>query len=314
MVFDLRSNEDRMKQLGKSVSTRSKQYRVKRIDINVKINVLAYSVEVLGGFLLGCLSLVQPATFLYIGVEIWYGNVIPSCYLLNSSDTKAFVMEQGWAIALSNLFKKSKPTLKEKGNNLAENQADDPIQGRKSENASEGRHAKQSSGRRCAIKIEGDGTSSKFDKDAKPGERTKSMHFGTLTQRSVHPTSPIVRPKNGQLGAPINSKSSLNQLPCLHSEKYFSPRDSYEHPKPGPNKEVILHELDDIIERNTKGEVVQKYENNARHTKTSNGNQKYFYQTPSVFYIHRKGDDTCESVEFQDDDMAITLPNQVDYP
>ena len=70
MVFDLRPNEDRMKQLGKSVSTRSKQYRIKRIDINVKINVLAYSVEVLGGLLLGCFSLVHPATFLYIGVEI----------------------------------------------------------------------------------------------------------------------------------------------------------------------------------------------------------------------------------------------------
>ena len=302
-----------MKQLGKSVSTRSKQYRIKRIDINVKINVLAYSVEVLGGLLLGCLSLLQPATFLYIGVEIWYGNVIPSCYLLNSSDTKAFIMEQGWVIALSNLFKKSKPTLKEKDNNLAENQADEKTQATRSGNASIRLHAKQSNGRRCPKKIEGNGTSSEFNKNTKPGGRTKSMPFGTLTQRSMHPTSPIVPPKNGQLGSPTHSKSLLNQVPCPTTAKYFSSRDIYEQPKPGPRKEVILHELDDIIERNTKGAVVQKYENNARHTKTSNGNQKYFYQTPSVFYIHRKGDDACDSVEFQENDMTITLPNQVEY-
>ena len=302
-----------MKQLGKSVSTRSKQYRIKRIDINVKINVLAYSVEVLGGLLLGCLSLLQPATFLYIGVEIWYGNVIPSCYLLNSSDTKAFIMEQGWAIALSNLFQKSKPTLKEKGNNLAKNQVDEKIQTIKSENASIRLHAKQSNERKCAKKIEGNGTSSEFDKNTKPGGRTKPMPFGTLTQHSVHPTSHIIPPKNGRPGTPIHSKSSLNQLPCLTSEKYFSSRDICEHPKLGPSKEVILHELDDIIESHKKGELGQKYENNAPHTKTSNGKQKYFYQTPSVFFIHRKGDDACDSVEFQDNDMTMTLLNQVEY-
>ena len=313
MAFDLRSNEERMKQLGKSVSTRSKQYRIKRIDINVKINVLAYSVEVVGGLLLGFLSLLQPATFLYIGVEIWYGNLIPSCYLLNSSHTKAFIVEQGWAIALSNLFKKSKPSLKEKGNNLAENQADENIEATQSENASIRLTAKQSNGRRCPKKIEDNGTPSEFDKNTKPGRRTKPMPFGTLTQRSVHPTSPILPPKNGQLGTPIQSKSSLNQVPCLASEKYFPFRDVHEHPESGPSKEVTLHELGAIIERNTKGEVVQKYENNARHTKTSNGNQNYFYQTPFVFYINRKGDDACDSVEFQDNDMTITLPNQGEY-
>ena len=313
MVFDLRSNEDRMKQLGKSVSTRSKQYRIKRIDVNVKINVLAYSVEVLGGILLGCLSLLQPATFLYIGVEIWYGNVIPSCYLLNSSDTKAFIMEQGWAIALSSLFKKSKPTLKEKRNEMGENPADEKTQATRSENASMRLHATQSNGRRCAKKIEDNGTSSEFDKNAKPRGRTKSMLLGTLPQRSACPTSPVAPPKNGQLGTPTHSKSSLNQVPCISSEKYFSSQDVCEHPKSGPSKEVVLHELNHIIERNTKGEEVQKYENNDRHNETDNSNQKYFYQTPSVFYIHLKGDDACDSLDLQDNDMTMTLPNQVEY-
>ena len=308
MIFDLRSNEDRLKHLGKSVSSRSKQYRIKRIDINVKINVLAYSVEVLGGFLLVCLSLVHPATFLYIGVEIWYGNVIPSCYLLNSSDTKAFIMEQGWVIALSNLFRKSKPTLKD--NNMAENQADEKTQATKSENASIRLHAKQSNGRRCPKKIEGNGTSSEFNKNTTPGVRTKSMPFGTLTQRSMHPTSPIVPPKNGQLGCPTHSKSSLNQVPCPTTAKYFSSRDIYEQPKPGPSKEVILHELDDIIERNTKDEVVEKCVHISQQSEISHGNQTYFYQAPSIFYIHHKGNDACDSVKFQDGDMKVRLPNQ----
>ena len=308
MAFDLRSNEERMKELGKSVSTRSKQYRLKRIDINVKINVLAYSVEVLGGLLLGCLSLVHPATFLYIGVEIWYGNVIPACYLLNSSDTKAFIMEQGWAIALSKLFKKSKPTWKDKNKILADNQADDKSQATKSANASKSIHAKPSNGRRCAKNVDGNGNSNEFDKDTKPGGRTKSIPCGSLTRRSVHPTSPILPTRNNQPGTPIHSKSSLNQVPCLTNEKYCSSCDVYEDPKPGPCKEVILHELDGIIQRNTKDQVVQKYKNSAQHTKTSNDNQRYFYQTPSVFYIRHKGEDACESIKFQDDDMTLTLP------
>ena len=58
-----------MKKFGKSYSTRSKQYRMKRIDVNVKINVLAYSVEMLGGLLLVGLSLLRPPTFLYIGTD-----------------------------------------------------------------------------------------------------------------------------------------------------------------------------------------------------------------------------------------------------
>ena len=314
MVFDLRSNEDRMKQLGKSVSTRSKQYRVKRIDINVKINVLAYSVEVLGGFLLGCLSLVHPATFLYIAVEIWYGNVIPACYLLNSSGTKAFIMEQGWVMAVSKLFTKSKPKLKDKNNILADNQAADKSQAKKSANASKRLHAKQSNERSCANDVEGNGNSSEFDKDTKPGERTKSISCDALTRRSVHPTTPILPTQMNQPGTPIHSKASFNQVPCLTNEKYVSSCDVYEDPKPGPRKEAILHELDGVVERNTKDQVVQKHKNSAQHTKTSNDNQRYFYQTPSVFYIRHKGDDACESVQFQVDDMTITLPNQVQYP
>ena len=222
-------------------------------------------------------------------------------------------MEQGWVIALSKIFKNSKPMLKDKNNILADNQADDKSQAKESAKASKRLHAKQSNGQICAKDVEGNGNSSEFDKDTKPGGRTKSIPCGSLTRRSVHPTSPILPTRNNQPRTPIHSKSSLKQIPCVTNEKYCSSREVYEDPKPGPCKEIILHELDGVIVRNTKDEVAQKYNSSGQHTKTSKGNQRYFYQTPSVFYIRHKSDDASKSVQFQDDDMTITLPNQVEY-
>ena len=104
-----RTNEERLAQFGDSLSSRNKIYRAKRIDVNVKVNFLAYAVEVLGTLVVVMLSVLRPPTFLYLGVLVWYGNVIPSCYLINSIDTKKFIMEQGWLAALSELYKKKKP-------------------------------------------------------------------------------------------------------------------------------------------------------------------------------------------------------------
>ena len=128
----------------------------------------------------------------------------------------------------------------------------------------------------------------------------------------MHPTSPILPTQKKPPGTPIHFNSSHNQVPCLTNEKYFYSRDVWEDPEPGPCKEVILHEPNGVIERNSKDEVVQKHKNGAQHTETSNDNLRYFYQTPSVFYIRHKGDDAYESVQFQDDDMTITVPNQVE--
>ena len=104
-----RTNAETQKSIGEHLSTRSKQYRAKRIDVNVKVNTLAYLVEMLGGFVMAGLTFMRPSTYLYIGTQFWYGCVIPSCYLINSSDTKAFIMEQGWVVALTNLYKKREP-------------------------------------------------------------------------------------------------------------------------------------------------------------------------------------------------------------
>ena len=53
--------------------------------------------------------MIRPPTFLYFGALIWYGNVIPSCYLINSNDTKKFIMEKGWIAMIFELYKKRKP-------------------------------------------------------------------------------------------------------------------------------------------------------------------------------------------------------------
>ena len=104
-----RANDERIKNFGKSLSAKSRQYRTKRIDVNVKINALAYSVEVLGGFIVGSMAFLRPPTYLYTGTQIWYGIVIPSCYLVNCSDIKRSIMENGWIAAISNLYSKKKP-------------------------------------------------------------------------------------------------------------------------------------------------------------------------------------------------------------
>ena len=305
-----------MKKFGESYSTRSKQFRMKRIAVNVKINVLAYSVEMLGGLLLVGLSLLRPPTFLYIGTEIWYGNVIPSCYLLNSSETKALVLEHGWVIALSNLYKKNKPTshssLKETKNIAAKNK----VEPTKLASASTRFYAKQSNRSSCAKKVKEEGTSANFRKDTKSGgsDGTKiSNRYGKLCHRSVHPTTHILPTKKGQIATPTNSMSSLNPVSRFSIEKNLSSRKIYKDPRPGPSKEVILYDLDDIIERNAKDEVVEKCLNTSHHSNTSDGNQKYFYQAPSIFYVQNKGGDACNSVQFQDNDMTVILPNQVEY-
>lgn len=127
-----RSNEQRLKNFGQSLSVKSRQYRTKRIDVNVKINTLAYSVEVFGGVVLGCLAFVPSATYLYIAIEIWYGIVIPSCYLVNCSDIKKSIMEKGWVSAICNLYTKKKPKNRPTSaprRNLEEKKAKDEVQG-----------------------------------------------------------------------------------------------------------------------------------------------------------------------------------------
>ena len=84
------------------------------MDVNVKINVLAYLAEVLGGVIVFCLALVQFPIFLYAAILIWYGIVIPSCYLMNSSDNKKSIIEKGWVNAISNLYRRKDPRDKHK--------------------------------------------------------------------------------------------------------------------------------------------------------------------------------------------------------
>ena len=89
-------------------------YRAKRIDVNVKINLLAYLAEVLGAIIVCCLALVRIPILMYAGYLIWYGIVIPSCYLINSRDNKKSIIEKGWVNVISKLYKKKDPDDKHK--------------------------------------------------------------------------------------------------------------------------------------------------------------------------------------------------------
>ena len=110
--FFFSSNAERLKQFGKSLSNTSRIYRAKRIDVNVKINLLAYLAEVLGGIIVCCLALLTIPIFMYVGVLMWYGIVIPSCYLINSADNKTSIIEEGWVNVISKLYKKKSPREK----------------------------------------------------------------------------------------------------------------------------------------------------------------------------------------------------------
>ena len=61
-------------------------------------------MEVLGGIIIMSLQFLKPATYLYIGTQIWYGSIIPSCYLMNCTDIKVFILEHGWLAGLSKLY------------------------------------------------------------------------------------------------------------------------------------------------------------------------------------------------------------------
>ena len=95
------------------MSITSRQYRAKRITVNVKVNALSYVVEMLGGVIIAALSFLRHAHILYTIGMIWYGSVIPSCYLINFSDTKNSIIDEGWATGLSKLYKKKEPVKPE---------------------------------------------------------------------------------------------------------------------------------------------------------------------------------------------------------
>ena len=97
---------DERGQRNRALSIDCRQYRTRRIAINVRINGLAYVVEVLGGFVIGAFQFLPPANFLYIAAQTWYGSIIPSVYLMNCDDIKVFVMNHGWLTALSKIYAK----------------------------------------------------------------------------------------------------------------------------------------------------------------------------------------------------------------
>ena len=98
-----RSEETSLKNIGKTMTVQRKKNRAKRINLNVKINAIAYLVEVIGGVVVFSLAFLPTLTptmgsngFVYISIQVLYGNIIPSCYLMNNSNFKSIAMDNGW--------------------------------------------------------------------------------------------------------------------------------------------------------------------------------------------------------------------------
>ena len=123
-----RKNEERLEKHGKSLAVQSKQYRAKRIDVNVKINGVGYLAEVLGGVLITLLAFHHKVSILNTFALFWYGNVIPSCYLINFVHNKKSIMNDGWRTTISQLYRKK--TVKR---NLTSSNAQIPTNSRQNE-------------------------------------------------------------------------------------------------------------------------------------------------------------------------------------
>ena len=107
-LFCCSLNEDSLRRLGDILSARSRLIRAKRIKINLKINGIAYLVEVVGGILICTLAL-SSTWKLFFPFSLWYGLVVPSCYLINTDDTKTLIMKHGWLTALSRVYTEKQP-------------------------------------------------------------------------------------------------------------------------------------------------------------------------------------------------------------
>ena len=72
----------------------------------MKINGLGYLAEVLGGVLITLLAFHHKVSILNTFALFWYGNVIPSCYLINFVHNKKSIMRDGWRATISQLYQK----------------------------------------------------------------------------------------------------------------------------------------------------------------------------------------------------------------
>ena len=108
IFYTFSRNDESLQRLGDTLSATSRQIRAKRINVNLKINILAYVVEVIGGLIICGGAGTSSGRMLY-PIAAWYGLVVPSCYLVNNEGTKTLIMKHGWTSVLMNLFFKKQP-------------------------------------------------------------------------------------------------------------------------------------------------------------------------------------------------------------
>ena len=291
-----RSNEQRLKNFGKSLSMVSRQYRAKRIDVNFKINALAYTVEVLAGIVIFGLSFLRPATYMYISTQIWYGIIIPSCYLMNCSDIKAFILDRGWLAALSELYSKRPkkhqvdPNRNKKADNEQEHQEtqgrSEPIMpNNQAEEADTRNQGHRVVHRNCLENVPRAKKSkrNRLEMDTLEGEHNRGQKYKNKVQCTY----------NKSIGSDIGDIDISFDESCRR------------------NNEVIVHEL--ISRPETGASVISKtspiylFSSNYKSRKVLNKNSK-----ASVYYI-RGHPSATQSSKAETGSVLMLLPNQPDY-
>ena len=69
-------------------------------------------MEVFGGMCISATAFTSISVYMYISTQILYGNIIPTCYLMNNSYLKSSIMDKGWATSMQKLYaKKTKSDL-----------------------------------------------------------------------------------------------------------------------------------------------------------------------------------------------------------
>ena len=63
-------------------------------------------MEVFGGMCISATAFTSISVYMYISTQILYGNIIPTCYLMNNSYLKSSIMDKGWANSMQKLYAK----------------------------------------------------------------------------------------------------------------------------------------------------------------------------------------------------------------
>ena len=98
--------------MDKLLSDKRKARRRKRTEVNIKVTIIVWLLEVVGSIIL----MFSPKVFAHgqvgtatgvVFVILFYFVLLPCAYLINSDDIKKAIMEDGWFFAIRGIFNRT---------------------------------------------------------------------------------------------------------------------------------------------------------------------------------------------------------------